>query len=347
MPDLTTTYLGLSLSCPLVPSASPLTATLDTVRRMEDAGAGAIVLPSLFEEQLVDEAEGLDFLLAHGTYSQLEAATYLPEPSSFTLTAEQYLEHLRRTRAALGIPIIASLNGVSGGDWTAYARAIEQAGADALELNVYYLPTDPDLESPTIEQEYVDLLRQVWSSIEIPIAVKLSPFFTNLPGLAVQLDRAGASGLVLFNRFNQPDIDLEHLEVVPRADLTSSADPAPLRLPLRWIGILYGRVTANLAASGGVHSAEDALKLLLVGADVTMLASELIVNGPQRLTEIRCGLERWLDEHAYESVRQLRGTLSQASVSLPAAFERAHYVRAVSSFRHLVRPPSAEPAAEH
>ena len=343
MADLNTTYLGLRLASPLVPSASPLAANLDTVRREEDAGAGAIVLPSLFEEQLLDEVDELDFLLAHGSYSHAEASTYLPEPATFTFGADQYLEHVQRAKAAVDVPIIGSLNGVSRGAWTDYARAIEQAGADALELNIYYLPTDPDLPSRDIEQEYVDLLREVARSLRIPVAVKLSPFFTNLAGIATQLDRAGARGLVLFNRFNQPDLDLERLEVVPRADLSTAADPSALRLPLRWIGLLYGRVEASLAGSGGVHSAEDALKLLMVGADVAMLASALIQHGVGRLAEIRCDLERWLDEHEYASVRQLRGSLSQRSAALPAAFERVQYVRAVSSLRHL-SSRSASPA---
>jgi dihydroorotate dehydrogenase (fumarate) len=340
MPDLSTTYLGLKLTSPLVPSASPLTADLDLIRRMEAAGAGAIVLPSLFEEQLVSEADGLDFVLARGTYSYTDTLTYLPEPETFKLAADQYLEHIRRAKQVVGAPIIASLNGVSRGTWTEYAPALEQAGADALELNIHYLPTDPLVDSAQIEQDYVDVLRDVWRSVNIPIAVKLSPFFTNFTNLATRLDQAGARGLVLFNRFNQPDIDLDTLEVVPRADLSTRSDASPLRLPLRWIGILYGRIEANLAGSGGVHSAEDALKLLLVGADVAMLASELILHGVQRLAEIHLDLEKWMDDHDYESVRQLRGKLSQQSIPFPAAFERMQYVRAISSLSHLAPPPT-------
>jgi dihydroorotate dehydrogenase (fumarate) len=335
MADLLTRYLGLTLESPLVPSASPLTADLDTIRRLEDAGAGAIVLPSLFEEQLIEEAEWPDVLLAHGTYTDAQASTYLPEPSSFTLGVEQYLEHLQRTKSAVRVPIIASLNGVAAGSWTEVARAVVAAGADAIELNVNYVPGDPELTSAVIEDEYIALVREVSDSVAVPIAVKLSPFFTNFLGLATRLDTAGARGLVLFNRFTQADLDLARMELVPHADLTEPGDASALRLPLHWIASLYGRLNGSLAATGGVHSAEDALKLLLVGADVTMLASELIRGGPARLAAIRADLERWLDDHEYPSVCAMRGILSHQRVSAPAALERAQYVRAVASFRHL------------
>jgi dihydroorotate dehydrogenase (fumarate) len=329
-PDLSTVYLGLRLSNPLVPSASPLSRDLDGLRRMEDAGAAAVVLPSLFEEQIVHESHELDFFLTHGTYSFSEALTYFPEPHHFHLTPEQYLEHLRRAKEALSIPVIGSLNGVSNGGWIDYAGLIEEAGADALELNLYFIPTDPALSSVQIEDEFVDVLTAVKASVDIPVAVKLSPYFTNLAALAQRLDTAGADGLVLFNRFQQPDVDLELLEIVSRPTLSPAGDEQSLRLPLCWIGILDGRVRASLAASSGIHSAADVLKLLMVGADVTMLASELMLNGVDRLAAIHGELTTWLLEHEYTSIRQLQGSLSQRSVAFPATFERTHYVRAVS-----------------
>jgi dihydroorotate dehydrogenase (fumarate) len=329
-PDLSTTYLGLSLRNPLVVSANPLGRNLDNLKRMEAAGAAAVVLPSLFEEQIVHESHELDYFLSHGTYSYAEALTYFPEPHRFELTPSQYLDHLERAKRALEIPVIASLNGVSNGGWIEYARLMQGAGADALELNLYFIPTDPGLSSQAIEDEFVEVLSQVKSSVRIPVAVKLSPYFTNLSALAQRLDEAGADGLVLFNRFQQPDIDLDLLEVVPRPTFSPADDEQSLRLPLCWIGILDGRVRASLAASSGIHSAHDVLKLLLVGADVTMLASELMLYGVDRLAAIRAELLDWLIEHEYTSVRQLQGSLSQRSVTFPASFERTHYVRAVS-----------------
>jgi dihydroorotate dehydrogenase (fumarate) len=328
MADLATTYLGLTLRNPLVPSASPLSRSLDNLRRMEDAGAGAVVLHSLFEEQIEYESRELDHYLVDGAESYAEALTYFPEPADYLLTPERYLDHVRRAKAALGIPVIGSLNGVSRGGWVRYAREIEQAGADALELNVYALPTDPRLPSAEIEQTYVDLLLAVRQQVRLPVAVKLSPFFTNVAAMAHRLAEAGAAALVLFNRFYQPDLDLEALEVVPRATLSG---PDALRLPLRWIAILYGRVPADLAATGGVRTAEDALKALMAGAAVTMLASELLVNGIDRLRAIRRDLLAWLEEHEYDSVAQLRGSMSQRAVAFPAAFERAHYLRLVAT----------------
>jgi dihydroorotate dehydrogenase (fumarate) len=328
-PDLSTTYLGKKLSNPLVVSANPLGRSLDNLRAMEDAGAAAVVLPSLFEEQIVHESHELDFFLAHGTYSYSEALTFFPEPRQFELAPDQYLEHVRHAKRALGIPVIGSLNGVSNGGWVDFATLIEQAGADALELNLYFVPTDPQLSSLTIEDEFVDVLREVKAVVSIPVAVKLSPYFTNLAGLAHRLDSAGADGLVLFNRFQQPDVDLEQLEIVARPMLSPMGDEQSLRLPLCWIGILDGRTRASLAASSGIHTAQDVLKLLMVGADVTMLASELMLNGVPRLASILEELVGWLQEHEYTSVRQLQGSLSQRNVTFPTAFERSHYVRAV------------------
>ncbi len=332
MPDLSTTYLGLHLSSPLVPSASPLSRNVETIKRLEDAGAAAVVLYSLFEEQINFESHILDHYLSTSAESSWEAQSYYPEPDEYMLHPEQYLEHIRRAKAAVGIPIIASLNGVSSGGWTRYARLIEQAGADALELNVYFVPTDPVLSSAEIEQSAVDLVREVKASVAIPVAVKLSPFYTNVAGLAHRLAGVGADGLVLFNRFNQPDFDLDALDVVPRPLISHDGDGEALRLPLRWIAILHEQVPVDLAASGGVHTAQDALKLLMAGANVTMLASTLLLHGPERLRTIRADLLAWLEEREYESVSQLRGSMSRHRVAEPAAFERAHYVRTVGTY---------------
>lgn len=332
MPDLSTTYLGLSLASPLVPGASPLTRHIDTIKRMEEAGAAAVVLHSLFEEQITFESHVLDRYLGVGADSFWEASTYYPEPGAFVLPPDQYLEHVREAKEAVGIPVIGSLNGVSSGGWIKYARLIEEAGADALELNVYFVPTDPRLSSAEIEQSTVDLVRDVKASVSIPVAVKLSPYYTNLVNLAARLAEVGADGLVLFNRFNQPDIDLDTLEVVPRPLISRDGGDEALRLPLRWIAILCERVPVDLAASGGVHSAQDVLKLLLAGANVTMMTSELLLRGVERLGAIRTELVAWMEEREYESVAQLRGSMCQQRVAEPAAFERAHYLRTVGTF---------------
>jgi dihydroorotate dehydrogenase (fumarate) len=332
MTDLTTTYLGLPLRSPLVPSASPLAKSLDNLKRMEDSGAGAVVLHSLFEEQINAESHELDYFLSQGTESYAEALSYFPDLSTYRLAPDEYLEHVRRAKRALAIPVIGSLNGVSTGGWVKYARRIEQAGADALELNMYFVTTDPDLSGEAVEDMYTRLLVDIRREVAIPVAVKLSPFFSSLPNMARRLVDAGADGLVLFNRFYQPDIDLESLEVVPRPQLSTPAAPQALRLPLRWIAILYGRLQADLALTGGVHGAEDVLKGLMAGATVTMLASELLARGVDRLAAIQAGMLRWMEDHEYESVAQMRGSLSQRACPHPAAFERAHYVRAVSNY---------------
>lgn len=339
MPDLSTTYLGLPLSSPLVPSASPLSRSLDNLKRMEEVGAGAIVLHSLFEEQINAESHILDYFLAHGSESHAEALSYFPDASAYRLSPELYLEHIRRAKAAVSLPIIASLNGVSAGpgfavnqrqrDWIKYARLMEQAGADALELNLYYVPTDPDLLGDTVEDMYADLLVDVRYGLNIPVAMKLSPFFSSLPNVARRLVDCGAAGLVLFNRFYQPDIDLDTLEVVPHLNLTTPQEAQALRVPLRWIALLYGRIKADLALSTGVHTAEDALKGLLAGASVVMLASALLMHGIGRLGEIRARMLHWMEAHEYESVTQLRGSVSQKSVPYPAAFERASYIKSI------------------
>jgi dihydroorotate dehydrogenase (fumarate) len=329
MPDLSTTYLGLRLKNPLVVSASPLSKKVDLARRLEAAGASAIVLYSLFEEQITHESHELDHYLSRGAESYAEALSYFPEMEHYNIGPDRYLDHLRRLKEALDIPVIGSLNGISAGGWIDYAHKIEQAGADALELNIYYLPTDPHVSGAELEDTYVNLVRTVRAQVRIPIALKLSPFVTALPHLAQRFTEAGANGLVLFNRFYQPDFDLDALEVVPSLTLSSSDD---LRLPLRWIAILYGRVAADLALTGGVHTAQDALKAMMAGAKVAMLASELIANGAERLSVILADMRAWMLEHEYESIAQMQGSMSQQSVAEPAAFERANYMKALNSF---------------
>lgn len=329
--DLTTDYLGMRLKNPLVVSAcGPLSEDIDNIRRAEDAGAAAVVLYSLFEEQLRQEMHELHHHLEHGTHSYAEALTYFPEPSEFHLGPEGYLEHIRQAKAAVDIPIIASLNGCSLGGWTEFARRIEQAGADALELNIYYIPTDMALSGAEVEQTYLDILKAVKSVVKIPVAVKLSARFSNIANMAKRLDAAGADGLVLFNRFYQPDIDLETLEVRPRVLLST---PHAMRLPLRWIAILYGRVRASLAATSGIHTAADVVKMLLVGANVTMLCSALLKHGIDHLRTVEQGLRQWLAEREYESVRQLQGSMSQIHCPDPSAFERAQYMRAITTYK--------------
>ena len=328
-PDLSTTYLGLKLASPLVPSASPLTANLDMLKRLEEAGAAAVVLPSLFEEQIEHDQIDLHALLEYGTDSFGEALTYFPELDVYNAGSEDYLEHLAAAKEALSIPVIASLNGVSTGGWTRYASLVQETGADALELNVYALETDPDASAASIEERTLQLVARVREAVTIPLAVKVGPYYSAFANIARHLADAGADGLVLFNRFLQPDIDLETLEVTPQIALSTSAE---LRLRLRWIAILRGCVPASLAATGGVHTAEDVLKLLLVGADVTMLASALLQRGPELLPELRADVEAWLIEREYESVEQLKGSMSQASCPDPAAFERGNYMRALVSY---------------
>ena len=324
--DLTTNYLGLKLRSPLVVSASPLSEDVDNIKRMEDAGAAAVVLYSLFEEQLRQDRFELNKNLEQGTESFAEALTYFPEPDEFRLGPEEYLKHIAAAKKAVKIPIIASLNGSSVGGWTEYARQIQQAGADALELNIYYIPTDPDLSGKVVEDTYINILRAVKSEVTIPVAVKLSPFFSNFSNMAKRLDQAGANGLVLFNRFYQPDIELESLEVKPNILLST---PMAMRLPLRWIALLHGRVNASLAATSGIHRAADALKMLMVGADVTMLCSTIIRHGIPQIAAIERDLIDWMEEREYESVNQLKGSLSQRNCAEPAAFERAQYMKAL------------------
>jgi dihydroorotate dehydrogenase (fumarate) len=336
MIDLTTRYLGLTLPSPLVLSAGPLTEDLDTIRRAEDAGAGGVVLPSLFEEQLDIEGHDLDEQLTAHAHTHAEATTYLPHSGDYALGPDAYLEHIRRAKAAVRIPVVASLNGVSKGGWTDFARDMQQAGADALELNVFHLPTDPQRTGAAVEADYVALVRNVRQHIRIPLAVKLPHFFSAIANVASELVRAGANGLALFNRFYQPDIDLEQLEVVPNLTLSS---PAELRLRLRWVAILYGRVSADLAVTGGVHSAEDVLKATMAGAACAMMTSALLQRGVPHLATVLADLHGWMEQHEYESIRQMQGSMSQQRTADPAAFERANYLKVLRSYAVRPRPP--------
>lgn len=329
LPDLTTTYMGLQLKNPLVASASPLSKKLTSVRRMEDAGAAAVVMYSLFEEQITHESNELDHYLNRGSHSYAEALSYFPDLDHYNLEPDTYLEHLYRIKHVVDIPVIGSLNGISTGGWIEYAQKIEQAGADALELNCYYLPTDADLSGVQLEENYLQLVRDVRATVKIPLALKLSPFFTSLPHMARCFDEAGVDALVLFNRFYQPDLDLENLEVVPNIELSTSQD---LRLPLRWIAILYGRLQADLALTSGVHSVQDVLKAIMAGANVAMTTSELLAHGIERFSILLAELTRWMAEHEYPSISEMRGSMSQRAVAEPAAFERAHYMKALNTF---------------
>ena len=327
--DMSTSYLGLKLKNPLVPSASPLSRDLSTLKQLEDAGASAVVLYSLFEEEITLQNKLLNEHLLQGTESFAEALSYFPEAGAYRTGPEEYLEHVRQAKEALDIPLIGSLNGVSTGGWIEYAKQIEQAGADALELNVYYLPTNPNTSGSDIEKMYVDLVRTVGESIDIPMAVKLNPFFSSIPFTVTQLAENGAAGAVLFNRFYQPDIDIENLEVIPNLVLSDSSE---LRLPLRWISILYGRVDLDLALTSGVHTAEDALKGVMAGASVTMMTSELLQHGVRRLGQVLTEMSHWMSDKEYSSIDQMKGSMSQVNTAEPAAFERANYMRVLGSY---------------
>ena len=332
MMDLTTTYLGLKLKNPLVASASPLSEKAENVKKLEDAGIAAVVMYSLFEEQIIHESLELDHYLSYGEEISNEVTSYYPQGGKYTLKAEAYIEQLAKIKKAVNIPVIGSLNGVSSGGWINYARKIEEAGADAIELNLYYLPTNPDLSSNELEGTYVTLVQDICKSVNIPVAVKLSPFFTTIPNMARRLAKAGAKGLVLFNRFYQPDFDLEKLEVVPNLVLSSSQD---LRLPLRWIAILYSHVQADLALTSGIHTAEDVIKATMAGASVTMMTSELLQKGIDRITVLLADIEKWMVDHEYKSIEQMKGSMSQQNVKEPAAFERANYMKVLNSFTDL------------
>lgn len=329
MPDLTTTYLGLQLKNPIVPSSSPWMKNLDNLKRMEDAGAAAVVLHSLFEEQIIRERDTLDYFLAYGTESFAEAPTYFPNLKNYNLGPKGYLDHIQKVKRAIKIPVIASLNGFSPGGWVEIAQQIEQTGADAIELNMYYVAADPEQDSLQVEATYLDLVREIKDSIHIPISVKLGHNYTAFASFARQLDQLSVGGLVLFNRFYQPDIDIEKLEVVPNLELSN---PYELRLRLRWIAMLYGRIRPDLAVTGGVHSAEDVLKCMMAGANIAMMTSALFEYGIDHIRRVLKDLVEWMTEHEYTSIAQMRGSMSQQKIAHPAAFERANYMKVLQSY---------------
>jgi dihydroorotate dehydrogenase (fumarate) len=329
--DLGTKYLGLDLPHPIVPSAAqPLSKDLASLKELEDAGAAAVVVHSLFEEQIAIEAANLSHFLEHGTESYAEAVSYFPDHGEYEHEPTEYLELIRSAKESLGIPVVGSLNGVSKGGWVEYARKIEEAGADALELNIYYVPTDPRLTSETVENVYLAILSEVKSRVSIPINMKIGPFFSSPANFAKRLEDAGADGISLFNRFYLPDIDLDGLEVAPRLELSTSAE---IFQPLRWIGILRGQLDITLAATSGVHRFEDALKLVMAGADVVHMCAAILKHGTRSIAEVRDGMARWLEEHEYESLDQARGSFSQRTCPEPAAYERANYMKAVHRYR--------------
>jgi dihydroorotate dehydrogenase (fumarate) len=334
MVDLTTTYLGLKLKNPLVASSSPLSEKVESVLKLEEAGIGAVVMYSLFEEQIIREGLALNASLEEGSESFAEALTYLPHYGRYSVGPENYIEHLRRVKQAVSIPVFGSLNGITSGGWIDYAQKIEGAGADALELNLYVLPSNPEITSSELEESYVKLVGDIRKRVQIPIALKLSPFFTSLPNMARRLVEAGADGLVLFNRFYQPDFDLEALEVVPNLVLSSSHE---MRLPLRWIAILYGKIKADFGLTTGIHTAQDVLKAVMAGSSVTMMASALLKYGPEHVSLVLDDLQSWMEEKEYDSITQMKGSMSQQAVGDPEAFERANYIKVLSSFSLTVR----------
>jgi dihydroorotate dehydrogenase (fumarate) len=332
MTNLTTRYLGLKLKNPLVASASPLTKKLESAQKLDEAGVGAIVMYSLFEEQIIHESLELDHYLTRSSNTSAEALSYLPENGTYAMGPGKYLDHLTAIKKAVSVPVIGSLNGVSKGGWIKYARHMQDAGADAVELNLYYLAADPELTSHELENSYLELVAEVKASVGIPVAVKLSPFFTALPNFAKRLAEAGADGIVLFNRFYQPDFDIDNLEVTHSLILSTSDE---LNLPLRWVSMLYGKVKADLALTTGVHTATDVIKAMMAGASVTMLTSELLKNGYGRIPDILATLQAWMDDHEYKSVQQMQGSMSQQAVKEPAAFERANYMKVLNAYHDL------------
>jgi dihydroorotate dehydrogenase (fumarate) len=329
MIDLSTDYLGLHLKNPVVVSSSPLQREVDNIRKMEDAGASAVVLHSLFEEQITLESEDLDRSLNQGTESFAESLNYLPDLEKYNLGPEPYLEHIAKVKKSVGIPILASLNGVSTGGWTRYAKMMEEAGADAIELNIYYMPTDTEMGGASVEDKYCEVVKQVKSLLHVPLAIKLSPFFSSIPNAMHKIDQAGADGLVLFNRFYQPDIDLDMLEIVPSLDLSRSQE---LRLRLNWVAILYGHLHADMAITGGVHTADDVLKSMMVGARIAMMTSALLEHGIAHISDVLRDLCSWMEKHEYESIRQMLGSMARRAVPNPSDFERSNYMKVLSSY---------------
>ncbi len=329
MIDLSTTYLGMKLKNPLVPSASPLAKDLNACKRLEDAGASAIVMNSLFEEEVNADEERLDHLMHFQDIGHFEAASYLPAEESYKTQLESYLEQLESLKQSLEIPVIASLNGTTPSGWTRHAKQLQEAGANALELNVYYMPADITQSSDAVEVRYVDILTEVKKQVDIPVIMKLSSQFSSVGNFVQKLESAGANGVSLFNRYYLPDIDLDTLEVIPSLKLSSSVES---RLSMRWIALLRGRVNLTLAATSGIHSADDAIKMLLAGADVTHMCSALLRHGPDHLTEVLKGIESWMEENEYSSVTQLKGSVSHAKATDPTAFERSNYIKILNSF---------------
>ena len=332
MIDLKTRYMGLTLKNPIVPSSSPLSHKVDGIKRLEDAGAAAVVMYSLFAEQINSQSYYLDYYLGQGIDSFGESLSYFPELARYNIGPDDYVDLIRKARVAVDIPIIGSLNGISTGGWIDYACLIEEAGADAIELNIYYIPTNIDMTGSEVENIYVEILRDVKRVVRIPVAMKLSPFFSSTANMASRLSNAGADALVLFNRFYQPDFDLENLEGAPHLVLSGSDE---LRLPLRWVAILYGQIEADLAITSGIHGCTDVLKALMGGAKVAMMASELLQNGVHRIGQILLDLASWMEEHDYSSVEQMLGSMSQQHVREPAAFERANYMKTLASYGKL------------
>jgi dihydroorotate dehydrogenase (fumarate) len=333
MIDFSTSYLGMSLKTPIVASASPLSHHPDVMQRLEEAGVSAVVMYSLFEEQIIRTSLEMDYLLTHGSESFAEALNYLPDHGKYSVGPERYIEQIHELKRKISIPVIGSLNGVSPGGWVHYARLIEEAGADALELNIYAIPTDPNITGADLEQSYIDLVRNVRAEIKIPLAIKLSPYFSSLPNLAWRLMEAGVQGLVLFNRFYQPDFDLENLAVAPNLQLSTSND---LRLPLRWVALLYGRVPVDLALTSGVHTAQDVLKAMMAGAKVTMMASALLKGNPEaQVSSLMANLREWMTEHEYESIIQMQGSMAQRSIAEPTTYERSNYMKVLNSYKDV------------
>ena len=328
--DLSTTYLGLNLKNPIVPSAGPLSQNIENIKAMEDAGAAAVVLFSLFEEEIEHESLELSHFTNANTDAFPEAQSFFPQSYDIRIGGEEYLNHIRKAKEAVNIPIIASLNGKSQGGWVDYAKKMEQAGADALELNIYLLATEFNRTCVTIENEYIEIVKDVLANVNIPVAVKLHPFFTSVSNLSHKLDTAGVKGLVLFNRFYQPDIDLEKLEVVPNVLLSS---PMDLRLPLRWTAILYGKIKADIAATSGIYTAEDALKMIMAGAKVTQVLSSLLQNGIPHISKMLFGMTKWMEEHEYDSIKTMCGSMSYKNIADPALFERANYMKVLHSYK--------------
>lgn len=327
--DLKTTYLGMDLKNPVIHSASPLSQEVDNIKLMEDNGAAGVVLYSLFEEEIEHESMELYHHTTRGTDIFPEALSYFPEHEEYLTGPETYLEHIQKAKAAVDIPIIGSLNGNTTGGWLKYAKEIQEAGADALELNIYFLATDTTTSARDIEDKYIGILEEVHKNVDIPVSVKLAPFFSSTAEIAHRLDMGGADGLVLFNRFYQPDIDLEKLEVTPNVLLST---PMDMRLPLRWIGILYGKIQSDLAATSGIHTAEDAIKMIMAGAKVTMMTSAILKHGISWIKKVLVDMEQWMEENEYDSVEMMLGSMSHQNVDHPGNFERANYIKALQSY---------------